>query len=61
MWVMTQTEEKVVFTGDTLFVGGAGKFFEGSPADMYDSLYTKLGSLPEDTKVYCGQEVCMHV
>lgn len=40
------------------FIGGAGKFFEGSPADMFGSLYHKLvGGLPPDTLVYCGHEV----
>ena len=39
------------------FIGGAGKFFEGSPADMYGSLYGKLAALPPDTAVWCGHEV----
>jgi glyoxylase-like metal-dependent hydrolase (beta-lactamase superfamily II) len=39
------------------FIGGAGKFFEGTPAEMYVSLYDKLGALPPDTLVYCGHEV----
>ncbi len=42
--------------GDCLFVGGCGKFFEGTGADMYVSLFEKLSSLPPDTKVYCGHE-----
>jgi hydroxyacylglutathione hydrolase len=50
------TLENAVFTGDTLFVGGCGRFFEGSPADMYQSLIKILGTLPEDTRVYCGHE-----
>jgi hydroxyacylglutathione hydrolase len=49
-------EERIVFTGDCLFVGGAGKFFEGSGEDMYFSLYEQLGQLPPDTKVFCGHE-----
>jgi len=53
---MSQGEQRVVFTGDTLFVGGAGKFFEGTGADMYPSLYDKLATLPGDTLVYCGHE-----
>ncbi len=44
-----------VFTGDTLFIGGCGKFFEGTPDDMALSL-SKLAALPEDTLVYCGHE-----
>jgi hydroxyacylglutathione hydrolase len=46
---------KSVFTGDTLFVAGCGRVFEGKAATMVDSL-AKLAKLPEDTKVYCGHE-----
>lgn len=46
---------KVVFTGDTLFTGGCGRVFEGTPPQMYRSLQ-KLKSLPEETLVYCGHE-----
>jgi hydroxyacylglutathione hydrolase len=46
---------KSVFTGDTLFVGGCGRVFEGKAATMVESL-GKLASLPADTKVYCGHE-----
>lgn len=49
-------EEPAVFTGDTLFVGGCGKFFEGSPKEMYTALVEILGRLPDETKVYCGHE-----
>jgi hydroxyacylglutathione hydrolase len=45
-----------VFTGDTLFVAGCGRLFEGTPAMMYTSLCEKLGALPGDTRVYCGHE-----
>ncbi|KAF6142998.1 hypothetical protein GIB67_041066 [Kingdonia uniflora] len=45
-----------VFTGDTLFVGGCGRFFEGTPQQMYQSLCVTLGSLPKPTRVYCGHE-----
>jgi hydroxyacylglutathione hydrolase len=49
-------DKRVVFTGDCLFMGGVGRFFEGTAADMYPSLYGKLASLPLDTLVYCGHE-----
>ena len=45
-----------VFTGDTLFVAGCGRLFEGTPAMMHDSLSHKLGGLPAATRVYCGHE-----
>lgn len=47
--------ERVVFTGDTLFVAGCGRLFEGEPAQMMASL-GRLASLPDDTQVYCGHE-----
>lgn len=45
-----------VFTGDTLFAGGCGRFFEGTAEQMYKALVKILGSLPNETKVYCGHE-----
>jgi hydroxyacylglutathione hydrolase len=44
-----------VFTGDTLFVGGCGRVFEGKADTMVASL-AKLAGLPDSTKVYCGHE-----
>lgn len=41
-------EQPLVFTGDTLFGGGCGKFFEGSAPQMLASL-TKLAALPRHT------------
>nr|XP_042904064.1 hydroxyacylglutathione hydrolase, mitochondrial-like [Parasteatoda tepidariorum] len=48
----------ICFTGDTLFVGGCGRFFEGTAAHMLKSLNI-LGSLPLNTKIYCGHEYTM--
>lgn len=53
----TEGEQRAVFTGDTLFVGGAGRFFEGTAEEMQHSLCGKLGKLPPETLVYCGHEV----
>ena len=47
--------ETMVFCGDTLFAVGCGRLFEGTPAQMHESL-SKLAALPEDTRVYCGHE-----
>jgi hydroxyacylglutathione hydrolase len=44
-----------VFCGDTLFAGGCGRLFEGTPEQMVDSL-TKLAALPDETQVYCAHE-----
>ncbi len=38
-----------VFTGDTLFLGGCGKFFEGDGAMMHKALVDILGALPDET------------
>jgi len=43
------------FTGDTLFVMGCGRLFEGDAATMHKSL-SKLAALPDDTKIWCGHE-----
>jgi hydroxyacylglutathione hydrolase len=45
----------VLFCGDTLFSAGCGRLFEGSPAQMLQSLQ-QLASLPAATKVYCTHE-----
>src|SRR5690606_8263513 len=45
----------VLFCGDTLFATGCGRLFEGTPAQMYDSL-SKLAALAPDTRVYCAHE-----
>jgi len=44
-----------LFSGDTLFIAGCGRVFEGTMAMMADSL-SKLRALPLDTKVWCGHE-----
>merc|ERR1719350_1015305 len=50
-YYVTQAEDKLVFTGDTLFLGGCGRFFEGSAEQMTEALVTILGHLPGQTKV----------
>jgi hydroxyacylglutathione hydrolase len=52
-------QEKLVFTGDTLFSLGCGKIFEGTYKEMFKSL-NKIKSLPEETKVYCGHEYTLN-
>jgi hydroxyacylglutathione hydrolase len=47
--------DDAVFTGDTLFVGGCGKLFEGTPEMMFASL-AKIAALPDATRVFCGHE-----
>jgi hydroxyacylglutathione hydrolase len=45
----------VAFVGDTLFAGGCGRLFEGTPAQMAASL-AKLATLPDATRIYCAHE-----
>ncbi|XVJ69205.1 MAG: hydroxyacylglutathione hydrolase [Rhizobacter sp.] len=47
--------EPIVFCGDTLFSGGCGRLFEGTPAQMHQSLQ-RLAALPSSTRVCCGHE-----
>jgi hydroxyacylglutathione hydrolase len=44
-----------LFCGDTLFSCGCGRLFEGTPAEMHNSL-SRLAALPEQTLVYCAHE-----
>lgn len=44
-----------LFSADTLFSLGCGRLFEGSPADMWNSL-KKYAPLPDGALVYCGHE-----
>ncbi len=44
-----------LFCGDTLFAGGCGRLFEGTPSQLYHSL-KRLGELDPSTHVYCAHE-----
>ena len=50
-----QPEQHWLFSGDTLFAAGCGRLFEGTPAQMYQSLQ-RLAALPDTTLVYCAHE-----
>jgi len=45
----------VLFPGDTLFVGGCGRFFEGTAGEMLQNM-DRFGSLPPATQVFCAHE-----
>ena len=47
--------EGAAFVGDTLFVMGCGRLFEGTPGQMHASL-AKLAALPARTRLYCAHE-----
>lgn len=48
-------DSDALFCGDTLFVLGCGRLFEGSPAQMWHSLL-KLRDLPDETQIFCAHE-----
>jgi hydroxyacylglutathione hydrolase len=48
-------QQKIVFVGDSLFMMGCGRMFEGTPQQFWASLQ-KLRDLPDDTMVYCAHE-----
>ncbi len=51
----TSSEPGDLFCGDTLFAGGCGRLFEGTPTQMLESL-SKLRALPDNTRVWCAHE-----
>lgn len=54
-FVTSPGRKPVVFTGDTLFLSGCGRLFEGDAPMMHASLQ-KLAALDPETRVYCGHE-----
>ncbi|MDG2187951.1 MAG: hydroxyacylglutathione hydrolase [Hyphomicrobiales bacterium] len=47
--------ENILFAGDTIFLMGCGRVFEGTHDQMFESM-KKIKSLPNDTSIYCGHE-----
>ncbi|ALM84829.1 hydroxyacylglutathione hydrolase [Bordetella sp. N] len=54
-WGRAAGSEPALFCGDTLFAGGCGRLFEGTPAQMHASL-EKFVTLPPETQVFCAHE-----
>ena len=50
-----QGEGAELFCGDTLFAGGCGRLFEGTPEQMHDALQ-RLTALAPSTRVWCAHE-----
>ena len=48
-------KDKIAFVGDTIFALGCGRLFEGTPAQMWDSI-CKLMNMPDETTLYCAHE-----
>ncbi|KAI3577562.1 beta-lactamase-like protein, partial [Fusarium oxysporum f. sp. albedinis] len=50
-------DQKAVFTGDTLFTGGCGKFFEGTAEEIHLASNTCLAALPDETVVFVSAQL----
>ena len=48
-------DDCAAFVGDTIFAMGCGRLFEGTPAQMWDSLQ-KIAMMPQETQLYCAHE-----
>ncbi len=62
MLIPGHTSEHIAFynsafalVGDTVFVAGCGRIFDGTATELYDSI-EKITKLPEQTKLYCAHE-----
>ena len=56
--VLVSNLDNALFTGDTLFIGGCGRFFEGNPKQMVNA-FDKILSLNDQTKIFCGHEYAL--
>ena len=50
------SSEQAIFTGDCMFVGGCGRVFEGTYANLWTDLTETIGSLKPETRVFVGHE-----
>ncbi|VVC24295.1 Hypothetical protein CINCED_3A018303 [Cinara cedri] len=55
-YYIKKDNDMACFTGDTLFFGGCGRFFEGNAKQMYDALINVISEFPDGTSVFCGHE-----
>ncbi|MFT3931263.1 MAG: hydroxyacylglutathione hydrolase [Spongiibacteraceae bacterium] len=54
-YASTEMQPPALFCGDTLFAAGCGRLFEGTPAQMFNSL-NKFKKLPPETRIFCTHE-----
>lgn len=54
-YMIVRSLDRIIFTGDTIFIGGCGRFFEGNAAGMLYAMDLML-KMPEDIKIFCGHE-----
>ena len=46
----------MLFAGDTLFVCGCGRLFEGTPEELHHAMYNVIAKLPSDVMCFVGHE-----
>lgn len=56
MYYIEEETQSILFTGDMLFSGSCGKFFEGTAAEMHHALNVQLRAYADSVLVYCGHE-----
>jgi len=54
--VLAHGDESAIFTGDVLFNAGIGNCHGGDPGIAYETISTRLRTLPDDTRVYPGHD-----
>jgi len=54
------SDTHILFTGDTLFLGGVGAFFEGDAAGMTAIIKKVIERVPPSTMMYCGHEYALN-
>lgn len=55
VYFIENEQQPLLFSGDTLFAGGCGRMFEGTPEQMHASLQS-LAALPAATQVFAAHE-----
>jgi len=55
----TSQNENAMFTGDCLFHGGVGMFFEGTPQQMLNILVDVAQTVPEQTRLFYGHDYAL--
>merc|ERR1712129_372288 len=53
-------ENNLLFCGDSLFSLGCGRLFEGTPAQMFESLNKIKGKCNNDTIIFCAHEYTLN-
>ncbi len=57
-FLVKSKNKQFLFSGDTLFSGGCGRFFHGTPEDMCEAL-DKISCIEKNTEIYFGHEYTM--